>query len=126
MDGISDLNKNLIDILKNYERAKKEEFAGHPLKETIKSKSESAIYSLLNFSNIKVKGSAGQGNWAKVPWIAIMDNNETTSTQEGLYVVFLFNIEEKKVYLTLDQGISKLDKEFSFTVDPKPNFKKLK
>ena len=31
-------------------------------------------------SNLLVKYSYGKGNWAAVPWIAILDSRETTST----------------------------------------------
>ena len=37
----------------------------------------------------KIKGSIGQGRITKCPWIAIMNKNVTTSTQEGVYLVFL-------------------------------------
>ena len=37
-----------------------------------------------------VKGSMGQGNRTDYPWISILNRNVTTSTQKGLYVVFLF------------------------------------
>jgi MrcB-like, N-terminal domain len=39
--------------------------------------------------NLLVDISVGQGNWADVPWIALLNTKVTTSTQEGIYVVFL-------------------------------------
>jgi hypothetical protein len=48
----------------------------------------------------------GQGNFARVPWIALMDDRETTSTQSGTYCVFLFPEDMSGVYLTLNQGVS--------------------
>jgi hypothetical protein len=38
-----------------------------------------------------------------------MDDRETTSTQEGVYVVFLFREDMSGVYLTLNQGVTKLN-----------------
>jgi hypothetical protein len=35
-----------------------------------------------------VKWSVGQDDWARVPWIACLDDRETT-TQEGVYAVDL-------------------------------------
>jgi 5-methylcytosine-specific restriction enzyme B len=55
--------------------------------------------------HLKVKPSAGQGNWAKVPWVAIMDDRETTSTQKGIYCVYLFREDCSGVYLTFNQGV---------------------
>ena len=60
--------------------------------------------------NLKVVGSYGKGNWASVPWIAFLDNRETTTTQHGVYVVFLFKEDGKGVYLTYNQGVTDLIK----------------
>ena len=62
--------------------------------------------SLGRHSNVRVSWSLGQGRWARVPWIAFMDERETTSTQRGTYVVFLFSEDLSGVYLTLNQGIT--------------------
>mgnify|MGYP003414543102 FL=1 len=55
----------------------------------------------------KIKSSIGQGRITRCPWIAIMNINETTSIQEGVYIVFLFSKDLKKIYLTLAQGVTK-------------------
>ena len=55
----------------------------------------------------KIKSSIGQGRITQCPWIAIMNINETTSTQEGVYIVFLFSKDLRKIYLTLAQGVTK-------------------
>lgn len=55
----------------------------------------------------KIKGSIGQGRVTQCPWIAIMHANETQSTQEGVYIVFLFSEDFKKIYITLAQGVTK-------------------
>ena len=51
-----------------------------------------------------VKGSVGAGRATKTPWIAIMDNDITNSTREGVYLVFLLSSDYRRVYLTLNQG----------------------
>jgi hypothetical protein len=51
-----------------------------------------------------IKGSVGQGKWATVPWVAIMDTRLTTTTQSGIYVVYLFAGDGSSIYLTLNQG----------------------
>ena len=40
----------------------------------------------------KIKGSIGQGRVTQCPWIAIMHGDETQTTQEGVYIVFLFSL----------------------------------
>ena len=58
----------------------------------------------------KIKGSIGQGRVAKCPWVAIMHKSETTSTLRGIYLVFLFSRDLKRIYLSLAQGVTKIKK----------------
>ncbi|PWC26635.1 MrcB family domain-containing protein [Teichococcus aestuarii] len=57
---------------------------------------------------VKVSWSLGAGVWATVPWMALMDERETSSTQRGLYAVFLFPQDMSGVYLTLNQGVTEV------------------
>lgn len=57
------------------------------------------------------EGSAGQGNWANTPWVAVLHPDETESTQHGVYIVYLFDPENKVVYATLNQGVTNLKQE---------------
>ena len=58
----------------------------------------------LSDSTYVIKGSVGAGRATKTPWIAIMDKTITTTTRDGVYVVFLFSRDCKHVYITLNQG----------------------
>jgi 5-methylcytosine-specific restriction enzyme B len=58
------------------------------------------------FPTLRLKWSVGQGNWAKIPWVAFLDTRETTTTQRGVYCVFLFRQDSSGVYLTLNQGVT--------------------
>lgn len=58
--------------------------------------------------NLIVKSSYGKGNWAAVPWLAIMDTRETSSTQDGTYVVMLFGEKGEGVSIKIGQGVTKL------------------
>ena len=58
--------------------------------------------------NLKVRASVGQGGWTKTPWIAILDDRLTTSTQRGIYIVFLIAEDLSVTYLTLIQGMTDL------------------
>jgi hypothetical protein len=61
---------------------------------------------------LKVKWGVGKGNWARVPWIAFLDNRETNSTQYGVYPVYLFREDMCGVYLTLNHGIARLKEKY--------------
>jgi MrcB-like, N-terminal domain len=56
----------------------------------------------------RVRQSAGQGNWASVPWIAVLHPAVTSSTQEGVYPVLLFHSDMESVEVTIAQGVTKL------------------
>lgn len=58
--------------------------------------------------NLVVKFSCGKGNWAAIPWLAILDNRETTSTQGGTYIVLLFGEKGEGCHLKLAQGVTDL------------------
>ena len=62
------------------------------------------ISSYLDDNKYLVNGSVGKGRATKTPWISILDKEITTSTREGVYIVFLFSSDYKHVYLTLNQG----------------------
>jgi hypothetical protein len=61
--------------------------------------------------DLLVNISVGQGNWAAVPWIALLNTKVTRSTQEGIYVVFLVATGLDRVFLTFNQGTTKLVQE---------------
>ncbi len=70
---------------------------------------------------IIVEGSGGKGRPTLTPWVGFFDPKETTSPEEGLYVVYLFSSDLQRVVLSLIQGITKLSKELG----PKAARKKL-
>jgi 5-methylcytosine-specific restriction protein B len=49
---------------------------------------------------------AGRGRQATLPWIAILDKRETTSTQKGVYCVYLFREDLAGLYLTFAVGVT--------------------
>ncbi|MER8491704.1 DUF3578 domain-containing protein [Mesorhizobium australicum] len=65
--------------------------------------------------NLMVTLSVGQGNWATVPWIALLNSSVTRSTQEGMYVVFLIAKELNRAFLTLNQGTTNLVRQLGQT-----------
>lgn len=57
---------------------------------------------------INVEIGVGKGGWTKTPWIALLDNRVTTTTQRGTYVVFLIAEDLAITHLTLNQGMTEL------------------
>ncbi|GAB1641430.1 MrcB family domain-containing protein [Krasilnikovia sp. MM14-A1259] len=55
-----------------------------------------------------VTGSGGIGGGAISPWIGVFNPAETTTAQKGMYVVYLFAADMKRVYLTLNQGVTEI------------------
>ncbi len=113
--GSGDLfKKQLEEFMNNYLRARTSEvFARHPLGYLIRNEIPKKISDLpfIDTNIFKVHGSCGQGNWAVVPWVAILNKNITTTTQVGVYIVYLFSDDMKRLYLTLNQGCTKLRQE---------------
>ncbi|WP_227764577.1 MrcB family domain-containing protein [Zhaonella formicivorans] len=101
------LKNYLSQFMNNYLHAKTEPFSGHPLGTLVRRTIPQELQKLPFLDErYKVQGSVGMGNWATVPWIAIMDKRITESTQQGEYVVYLFSEDMQSVYLTLNQGVT--------------------
>jgi 5-methylcytosine-specific restriction enzyme B len=103
------LNEGLEAALKQYPTARGAPFAGtHPINAVFHSLTQSLQSSncVKEFPTLHVRFSTGQGNWARVPWIAILDDRKTTTIQSGVYCVFLFREDGSGVYLTLAQGVT--------------------
>jgi 5-methylcytosine-specific restriction enzyme A len=62
--------------------------------------------------DLLVEGSAGAGNWAAVPWVAILDRLVTESATREYYVVYLFHVSEPIIHLSLNQGTTSTREEF--------------
>lgn len=54
----------------------------------------------------KVKGSIGNGNIARVPWVGIFRTSITQNAENGYYIVLLFSEDMSACYLSLNQGIT--------------------
>ncbi len=112
------LLKNLIEkVMGEYNGAKKEVFTGHELGNVVRHKIPSVLKSYIkDFEAIHgddyyIRGSVGQSKWANVPWVALMDKKITTTTQEGVYIVYLFSQDMERLYLTFNQGVTNRSKE---------------
>jgi 5-methylcytosine-specific restriction protein B len=106
---LAGLSDGLDAVLKQYPNARQTPFTGtHPINGVFQSLTQSLQSSscVKEFPTLHVRFSTGQGNWARVPWIAILDDRKTTTIQSGVYCVFLFREDGTGVYLTLAQGVT--------------------
>lgn len=54
-----------------------------------------------------VRNSGVAQNLPHIPWIAILDDDQTETTQEGIFIVYLYSKDLKSVYLSLNQGFTR-------------------
>jgi hypothetical protein len=114
----TDMREILKNILEKYPNARATtSFGGqHEIRSLFERLKESiaSLEFVKNNQNLLVKFSYGKGNWAQTPWIAILDKRETTTTQKGTYVVFLFRGDGDGCHLKLGQGVTEITDEFGF------------
>lgn len=109
----SNLREKFLTVMNEYLQAKTERFAGHKMGSVVRNEMTTEITRLpfIDHNQYVVTGSVGQGNWAAVPWLAIMNKDITKSTQSGYYIVYLFSEDMERLYLTIAQGVTKTDKD---------------
>ncbi len=104
---IQEINKyfrHCFDNAKTFENALKTSDIDSEISDIISKKIPKELLNILGDKYFIVNGSIGKGLATKTPWVAILDKDITTSTREGVYIVFLFSSDYKHVYLTLNQG----------------------
>lgn len=103
-------------VLERYGAARRsQQFAGHhEIKELFSQARRFLAQSptVASREHISVVASYGKGNWATIPWISLLDDRETHTTQSGTYVVYLFREDGQGCYLKLAQGVTSAEKEF--------------
>ncbi len=105
----------LEQLLNHYVKSRQETFAGHALAAYIRGDAPEALYEtgLVDRRKYLITGSAGQGNWAMVPWLGIFYKEITTSATHGVYIVYLLAEDGNTLYLTLNQGCTETRKQHS-------------
>lgn len=96
----------LQKILGNYASSKNEKMKNNILANYIRNEPDIVISKAVSIdkSKYKIEGSAGKGNWADIPWIAVFDREITTTATKGYDIVYLFCADMTGVYLSLNQG----------------------
>jgi len=93
-------------IFDNYLSEKKLSFKKNWLAELIRNDLPQALADMISLDKQEfTKASSGTGGWTDTPWVGILNKFETTTPQEGVYVVYIFSEDMQKLYLTLNQGV---------------------
>lgn len=107
------LRESIDRILKEYKAAQTETFAEHSLAKILRTDLPLYLTNVIDVpGRFLVKGSAGQGNWVRCPWVSVFDVSITTSAQEGYYPVYLFREDMTGVYLSLNQGVTSVKERY--------------
>jgi len=104
----------LLKILNQYLAATLSPFKENQLARYIRTDTKEIISSSVNLDpqRYRVHGSAGQGQWAVIPWLAIFDLEITNTATHGYYIVYLFTADMQGVYLSLNQGWTYYENEY--------------
>ncbi|MFC3015453.1 McrB family protein [Virgibacillus litoralis] len=103
----------LLKVMKEYVSERNAPFKANELGNFVRNDLVNVFKSLsmVDTEQYTIKASVGQGNWAQVPWLAIMHKDITNTTQKGYYIVYLFSEDMERLYLTLAQGVADNTKE---------------
>ncbi len=94
-------------VLGEYAAARSEAFSGHPLAQFIRRDFRDTVANIVGVDRQLIcKGSSGQGNWGRGPWLGMFYAPITESAQSGYYPVYLFREDMQGVYLSLNQGMT--------------------
>jgi 5-methylcytosine-specific restriction enzyme A len=102
------IKSGLEKVLKEYLIVKEiEQFAKNPLANFIRGELADTIkVACGDPEKYIIKGSAGQSQWVRGPWVGIFNPIITSSAQKGYYPVYLFREDMKGVYLSLNQAMT--------------------
>lgn len=108
-----DIAKKLEKFTSNWVKVSNENFANLPLTNFFRNDVKEEIATIVKQfdSTYQLKASVGAGNWANVPWLSILNPKITITTQDGIYLVYLFKTDGSGFYLSLMQGTTKPRKE---------------
>ncbi|MGP3923587.1 MrcB family domain-containing protein [Streptomyces sp. 8N616] len=62
-------------------------------------------------AGFEAEGYGGSGSASRTPWIGVFDPDITRDPKEGLYLAYIFAADLKSVTLTLQQGVTNLEKK---------------
>src|SRR5215510_4196516 len=98
--------KAIATTFVGYGSAKLQTFAGHALARVARRDFPDAKRAVIPEKRYHIEGSAEQGQWAELPWVAVFDRLITNTARQGFYIVYLFRSDLSGVYLYLNQGVT--------------------
>jgi MrcB-like, N-terminal domain len=101
------LQKYLYEVASTYDRTAG---TGSPAAKLLRS--APSVFEAYVAASYIIKGSAGNGAGAFCPWVSFFDPDETTTATRGMYLVYLFAENMKKISLSLNQGVTELRDAF--------------
>jgi 5-methylcytosine-specific restriction enzyme A len=107
------LSSYLSDFASNYLLEKNKKFGSNIIAASYRNELPELLKNTASISDdYRVYSSCGQGQWAEIPWIAVLDKSITKSTQSGYYIVYLFSADMKSLYLFLGLGWTQFEDKF--------------
>jgi 5-methylcytosine-specific restriction protein B len=105
------LDDNISELLQGALQDSPTDLIGEPItsapaRKIIEQDIPQKIEEILNDEDLMIESSVGQGTFTAIPWVAIMDPEETSDIQSGIYIVYLFEPQKGRVRLTLNQGVT--------------------
>ena len=106
-NSIPSILKRILELQNNYststssqEMIERDNLVKIELVEKLKLNTSSLIDNL----GFKIEASTRAGLWAHIPWVRISDPEHSPNAQQGYYLVLLFSLDGKRLYLSLNQG----------------------
>jgi 5-methylcytosine-specific restriction enzyme A len=100
-------------LLEEYGLARSQTFAKNAMADMLRVDIPKEIAeAVADDARYEVDGSPGKGNWADVPWVAVLDRFVTETAQQGYYLVYLANEDCSGVYLSLNQGVTTVRQQY--------------
>jgi 5-methylcytosine-specific restriction protein A len=107
------LNTALRILIEEYPKAMEQPFKDNEVAKFIRNDIPEYINEIIDSNDrFKVEGSPGKGNWAGVPWVAVLDRFITETVQDGYYAVYLVKEDFSGIYLSLNQGVTTVQKQY--------------
>jgi 5-methylcytosine-specific restriction enzyme A len=107
------LSSYLSNFASKYLIEKDKKFGGNSFATSYRNELPKILIDASSISDsYKVYSSCGQGQWAEIPWIAVLDKSITESTQSVYYIVYLFSADMKSLYLFLGLRWTQFEDKF--------------
>jgi hypothetical protein len=101
------------NVLQNYLAEKRKPLRGNSFANILRRDLPNAIREKAYITNkYKIKGSPGGGNWAEIPWVAVLDLEITDTPGREFFIAYLFDAEMNGVHLSLNQGWTQYEEKF--------------